>query len=529
MNLQKLIKKHFPFKEFNEGQYEAIEQTIKAILAGKKHVIVSAPTGVGKSAIATTVHRVLKEYETSWRTTIITATKGLQDQYVSQDSGIFDLKGRKNYSCNKGAEYYNSSACRTTVGSGRCNKEVSCDYYKTRTEWSGIAPLRLTNVSFQIEAPPTLTMGPDAGVNLIVIDEAHDLPTHLVHHSTINLVTEEFIFCKKACDANFFAKLTEAMQVLSKVQQGTAFKPNNDQREVVKNFYEVCSFWMSKFMFSKSASEKGAEEELQQVADKVLLFCSQNSEWIMHENSPGKIVLKPVYASQVADNGIFHKAPQFIHMSATICGFDVYAKSLGLKEEDIEIVEIDNPIPIENRIVKLVCNVNVNKNVDIQQLVREIDKIIAKQGNANGVIHTVSFKLANEIKENSKYKSRMIVSNLRDEIEYTLKKPNSGSIILSPSIEKGYDFKGDTARWQIIAKVPYSFIGDPWVKLNMGRDQRWYSREAILRIVQASGRVCRGVTDHGITYIMDSNFKRLLIENEEIFPEWYLDSLELHE
>lgn len=527
MNLKYLIEKHFPFDKFNPGQYEAIEQTIKYIRSGKKHIILSAPTGVGKSVIATTVHKVLRELNSGWRSTIITATKGLQNQYVSQDSSIYDLKGRKNYFCPKGAKYYNSPECRVIVGSGNCSKESVCEYYIRRVIWCKSADLRLTNTSFQIEACPMLVMDPDNRANLIIIDEAHELPLHLVNHSTISLDIEEFSFCKKACDENFFYKLKEIFLKFRNLQEGVAFKPNQEQIDVVENFRAVCLFWMNRFANTKDSVEQGATEELQQIADKLELFCSGIGEWIFQEKKHQKHVFKPVYAHQVANHGIFRKADYFLHMSATICGFDVYSKNLGLNKSEVEIIELDNPIPIENRTIKLMCNVSVSKNTPIKLLVDEIDKIIPLHKNENGVIHTVSFKLANDIKENSRYRNRMLISNNREEIEYSLSKANSGIIILSPSIEKGYDFKGDMARWQIIPKVPFAYIGDPWIKLNMDRDPKWYSREAILRIVQASGRIVRGVEDYGITYILDSNFIRLLIENDDIFPMWYIASIDI--
>jgi Rad3-related DNA helicase len=119
----------------------------------------------------------------------------------------------------------------------------------------------------------------------------------------------------------------------------------------------------------------------------------------------------------------------------------------------------------------------------------------------------------------------MVVSNNRKEILSELNKHNSGKIILSPSVETGYDFKGDMCRWQIIAKIPYAYMGDPFISLNMKRSPRWYSREAILRLVQACGRAVRGVDDSAVTYVIDENVKRLIRENHDIFPDWFLDSV----
>jgi Rad3-related DNA helicase len=121
----------------------------------------------------------------------------------------------------------------------------------------------------------------------------------------------------------------------------------------------------------------------------------------------------------------------------------------------------------------------------------------------------------------------MLVSKDRQEILSELTRKEKGSIVLSASIEKGFDAKGDIARWQIIPKVPYLYLGDPLVSLNSKIRPNWYARKAILRIVQAAGRVTRGVDDHGVTYILDSNFSRLLSQNADMFPSWFLDSLVL--
>lgn len=118
----------------------------------------------------------------------------------------------------------------------------------------------------------------------------------------------------------------------------------------------------------------------------------------------------------------------------------------------------------------------------------------------------------------------MFISNNREEILEALS-DKTNSIILSPSVETGYDFKGDMARWQIVAKIPYGYLGDAMVKLNADRDSNWYARKAIVRLVQASGRAVRGVDDYATTYILDSNFKRLYSQNKSMFPDWYRDAV----
>ena len=528
------IEGAFPFSSFNPGQREAIEAIVEAYLSGVKHIVVEAPTGVGKSAIAYTVHKVLASLNDWHRTTVITGTKGLQDQYVSEHGDMYDLKGKNNYSCIIGDFSYNSPKCKSAIANNKCST-TNCPYVSRRDHWLNRADLRLTNASFVIKAPAALIASDTTRTKLLIIDECHELPTHLINHATATIDVNDL----KTSLSTYGNALSEQLKVVfnlfKKVPISTAFRLCDvDKDGKVGEFYNKAAAVLSGI---NSRIEKGdttnvlhvIAEELNTLVGSLSTFVNQvTSEWILTEFKYGSVLeAKPVYAKQVSKAGVFSKANQFVHMSATICGYEAYCKNLGIPLDEAKFISVPNPIPVENRAIKLVGSVNVNKNVDVKLLAKEIDAIIAKHDKMeNGVIHTVSFKLAQDIVQASKYKSRMLISNDRKEIMNAMSTP-SGTILLSPSVETGYDFKGDLARWQILAKVPYGFIGDPFVKLNMSRDPVWYARQAILRMVQASGRVTRGISDYGVTYIVDSNATRLIIDNDTIFPDWYLDAIDI--
>lgn len=532
--IEALVLKHFPFEKFNPGQKEAIVKAVRAFRSGKKHVIIEAPTGIGKSVIATTVHRVLKELDSLWRTTIVAPSKGLQDQYIASDSEIYDLRGKTNYHCINPLQVgpYNSPGCRQAVHSRACDKK-QCPYVVRREIWGLEAPLRLTNASFQIEACPPLLMG-DRKANLVVMDECHGLPQHLVDHSTLKLIPSDFFYTKRVVGEQFLGRIIDMIDSYMNIDEGTAFVPNEEQRTQASKIQGECEAIMGRFTTDTGAlvtddhsaeSVGGMLEELQTISDKLSLYAKPMGEWILTEYKRNqKVELKPVYAHQVAEHGFFRKGDCFLHMSATICGFAEYRKSLGISDSYVEIA-VDNPIPVDNRPVKLLSAVQVSGNYDRTVVARVIDKIIDRHGQENGVIHTVSFKLAEEIVANSKHEKRLVISNDRAEIMKLLGRHNSGAVILSPSITTGYDFKGDLARWQVIAKVPFLFLGDSFVKLNMERSQNWYNREALLKMIQACGRVVRGVDDYGVTYIIDKNAERLIQRSHDLAPDWWLESL----
>ena len=64
----------FPFKTYRKGQLEALAAARAAFEAGKRFVVIEAPTGSGKSAIAVTMARE------SGSAYILTAQTLLHDQ-----------------------------------------------------------------------------------------------------------------------------------------------------------------------------------------------------------------------------------------------------------------------------------------------------------------------------------------------------------------------------------------------------------------------------------------------------------------
>lgn len=532
-NILSIAKKHFPFPNPNPGQLESVVEAVRLFEEGKKHVIIQAPTGIGKSAIASTVHRVMKERQSKHRTTIMTATKSLQDQYVDSDKLIIDLKGKTNYACPHGAGPYNSGSCRAKIASGGCSKYQSCEYVKRRAIWCEKAELRLTNSSFQIEACPSICMKEENRANLIVIDECHETDDYIVSHTTLRFYVPEYRNLKMY-GFKLDEMLSKYVNIFHAIPVGVPFKLTHQMYEGMSFINKQVTHIMEELetmMEDKARHDHeligDLIETLQQIGDKTELFdASNDGEWIVDEwKESTLLVVKPVYAWQVSEYALFRKADHFLHMSATICGVEEYAGGLGLK--DYEFLDVPNPIPVESRRVFYLPRHKVSGNIDYDGLTADIDRLAAHNEGKNGLIHTVSYALANEVFKRSKHKHKMLVSKDRQEILSELTRKEKGSIVLSASIEKGFDAKGDIARWQIIPKVPYLYLGDPLVSLNSKIRPNWYARKAILRIVQAAGRVTRGVDDHGVTYILDSNFSRLLSQNADMFPSWFLDSLVL--
>lgn len=531
MKYSDLIDKHFPFEKFNPGQKEAINFAVENLVNGKKHVLMELPTGIGKSAIATTTHKVLHALAGGdHKTAIITVTKGLQDQYLRDDESIADLKGSKNYSCPRGAGHYKSAKCMQLCAGKLCNPNAGCPYVAARKEFL-TAPLRITNTSFQIKAPMVLLGDDTARANLTIIDECHELDEQLIHHAAITIDMGALSHLEKITSAQFLGNFAVFINEFVDMNVGHYFTPDDNIKKYSAALIIAIEKQLSDFDKLPGSDKDGstllAKAELASVLEVITSFAYSQGEWIIEEFAyANKLVLTPVYANQVSKKGMFDKSDTFIHMSATICGFDEYMKTVGINPNDAAVIDATNPIPKEQRPVYALNAVKVSGQYDREQLAKIVDLIIARHDtNNNGVIHTVQFQLAKDILSASKHKRRMLISNDRNEILAFLKR--KGSILLSPSVESGYDFKDDLARWQIIAKVPFEYLGNPRTQLLLQRFPKWYARQAILRIVQAQGRAVRGIDDYATTYILDSNFDRLYKSNQELFPDWFKEAVHI--
>ena len=69
------------------------------------------------------------------------------------------------------------------------------------------------------------------------------------------------------------------------------------------------------------------------------------------------------------------------------------------------------------------------------------------------------------------------------------------TVLVSPSLREGVDLPDDELRFQIVTKMPYPDLGDPWTAARQARDPRWYALETAKALVQAYGRSCRHAGD----------------------------------
>jgi Rad3-related DNA helicase len=102
--------------------------------------------------------------------------------------------------------------------------------------------------------------------------------------------------------------------------------------------------------------------------------------------------------------------------------------------------------------------------------------------------------------------------------------------MFAPSLDRGIDLPYDLCGTQIIAKVPFLYLGDKQISARMHSPGggNWYTVHTIRTIVQMSGRGMRSADDYCTTYILDSQFTTNLYKrSSNLFPQWWRDAVEI--
>jgi ATP-dependent DNA helicase DinG len=117
-----MLREHF-YGTPRPIQLQALQHIEESLSNGYRNIVISAPTGVGKSYIAVALALAFKEAD------ILTATVQLQEQYLRDFKFIRPLMGRKNFTCpiydNKPCSIVPTVRCRgmkrTVIGKGNNN------------------------------------------------------------------------------------------------------------------------------------------------------------------------------------------------------------------------------------------------------------------------------------------------------------------------------------------------------------------------------------------------------------------------
>lgn len=523
------------FRGWRPKQAEAV---IAAIECDKRFPVMCMPTGSGKSLTYMAVAAM-----TGYRTLILTSTKGLQDQLISDftEMGAFDVRGMANYPCeyeiakDKLAgkivkiDMFNRFKDGTpTCDIGPCLGGMKCQFrddgkchYFSAVAAAAQSKVVITNYAYWMAVNQRADVDERKGLgkfDLLVLDEAHDAPEQLGNYLGVEVTmnqVEGLLHKEWPRDHSDWERWRSWAKEMAKVAAGVAAELEDDVKGGVATRGQLKDF--------KEASRLASN--LARIGE------AKGTAWVTHMARVGRnkhltLHLDPVWPGEYAEKHLFCAIPHIILTSATI-----RPKTLDLlgiiDGKDVSFVEYPSTFPVERRPVMWVPTIRVDKrttNDEMRIWVAKIDQIIGKRLDRKGIIHTVSYARVDLIKQWSKYRDIMFThetATTRDVVA-DFKKAAAPAVLVSPSMATGWDFPYDECRYQIIGKLPFPDSRDLIVKARTQIDPAYAYYITMQVLVQASGRGMRAEDDVCETFIIDDHAAWFIGKwGKTLAPAWF--------
>lgn len=500
-------------EELREHQVEAIIDCVEAFERGARLVFLDAPTGSGKTLIAECVRRLVNPTRPSIYTC---STKTLQDQFLADYPYAKVIKGRRNYPTELAQFRFPEVTADDCTDSGAddcnwCEMKADCPYQVAKAR-ALAAPLAVLNTSYGLAA----WNGPETFQDreLVVVDECDLLEGSVMGYAEVRVSRRRVErmglgYPERKTVRESWVKWVE--QAEPKVKEARdSHPPQSDDVRV-------------------NRERRSLERLVDRLATLRDELADEDVKWI-YQDDDGAVVFRPVTVDQIAPEVLWQHGQRFLCMSASIISPQEMAESLGF-EDQWELVQVPSTFPVENRQVHLLgVGAMVAKKYDetLPKMQRAITRIVQAHPDERVLVHTVSYKLARAISEHLfAHTDRPVVTYTdggQREARLQQYRDTEGAVMVAPSMDRGVDLPGDACRVQIIAKVPYPFLGDEQVKARLygtRGGELWYAVQTARTIVQMTGRAVRSKSDWATTYILDSSFKRFWRQWKRLFPSWW--------
>lgn len=504
------IEEHFPSSLApRDGQARALQAIEEAFSRGKKFFVYEGPTGAGKSAVAKTV--------LNWMGSgFITAPLNILVSQYANDSKLAPLaevRGKNTYRCSAFTRPAYAPTCEQaeeTAGS-RHHSERCSDYIPARDKF-WLSKQSVTNLHFLYYSP--VMEGALWPRRVLVVDEAHKLERALIEMG------------RRTIWPHTVAEINAKIYDFPGQQDGDLLETSLVER------------WLRYFEDALTRALAGVEsyedqkrlESLRQGINLTL----QSGDWIawLTSNPKNERLLHIAPMSAVcAAHKLFRCADHVLFASATIGDAQLFMQSLGIKDEESGVFRASCDFPTENRPIYYQPKGTMSRksgNAGFEPIFQACCEVLDSHPGERGIIHCPSHELRDTLyrRLRSRFTYRVLTHGSgadRNVGVHRLRVSRNG-VLCSTAMAEGIDLADDAARFCIFPKVPWPYMGDPYVKARMEKDPGWFSNEAALLIVQGSGRVVRHAQDHGETYIFDKSFDHLL-QKGDAFPQWWLEAL----
>lgn len=548
----------FP-KEYTprQVQKEILVEIDEKIKSGYKKIILSAPTGVGKSHIAATLSR---HFQKSF---VVTASKHLQDQYSKDFDFLKPVKGKSNFACFKMMKEENvkSSGRAKRLGltceKGQCVQKVpgkgevveetcsfkpkirdveknkadldSCLYYTQKYE-ALVSPHSLWNYAayFQIMKYNQKLFAEYLDRPVAIFDEAHKIEDQVIQFIGIDIYRSTVEDCGidvESYDLQDIDSIVTLSDVIAEHYAKRLRELEGDKVFAQNPDHALVSRLESRF-------KRASQARIEIISNKEN-FVINNPE----KDSGGRfrsVSVRPIDISKYVEE--FFISEHQLFMSATI-DRNSFCENTGIDPEKVAVIDVaKSPFPLEHRKVEFldVCRLNSRStDEDKMAIIKKIDDIMTQYVGQRGLVLTSSIYWCNQIRQGlSAQNSRRIrmchSKNADGRTQDEVLDEHAGttdSVLLSSSLWEGVDLKDDLSRFQIIAKVPYPNLSEKRVSVKMNRFPLWYNSQTLTRMLQGFGRSIRSQEDWAHTYVLDASVHTILSKARQQIPRAYYDTL----
>jgi len=502
---------------FREHQLETIDFISDC---DKKFVVVEAPTGSGKTLLGMVSGAMQKNL------TYMVHSKVLQNQVTADFPEARSLFGRANYLCvNDPTGNRSCSECTHTEKSP-CLVRSRC-IYNLEKKACLASDYRILNYDYFLTEANYV--GQFSGVPFLVIDEADNLENSFINF--VSLTFTQFAMdrlglggpARKTADSKLgiepwkeFVRLAQSkvltlLEEMNRTINGWRHIQHESQVQTLKTRNRIAS-----------------------VLRKMGIFLDHvDHTWVYDDSQEGKYIFRPLWLNEdLAHEFLWQHADKIVLMSATFLPPAILAKTLGMPTEDIAFTRIPSTFPIERRPIRINPIANLTAKTmeeETPKLLKEIRNILDQHEHEKGLIHCVSYSLGQKIMKLVKNKRLLIHDNSnRQDVVDKFMQSKDPLVLISPSLERGLSLENDLCRFVIVAKAPFLYLGDKITsrRVYSGKTgQLWFTANMLLTVVQMSGRGMRSKDDYCVTYILDEQFKKALLTNPTIIPDWWKDGI----
>lgn len=501
------------FGAWRRNQPEALLYPIES---GKRFVLQSMPTGFGKS-----VTYLTRAMLTGRRTCILTATKGLQDQLMSdaEAAGLTDIRGQGSYPCIALQRGEFGDAVRAGCDEGPCHHGASCKHrnsgclYFDAYRKAMKSRLVVTNPAYWMRINEH---NPDGigDFEELIIDEAHEVVEALASFLAVEVERFEVEGILKS---HMPTGSMRDWRGWAAVQLPKATAIYDDLKQEYKDIAEGGG--------KPPHSMRREIHTVSSLVRRLKRIGSLEGKWLVVP-SKSKTMLKPVWPAPYAESALFCGIANINLVSATIR--PKTAELLGISDYDFR--EYPSSFPSERRpvyhipTIKLVHTTTAEAR---QPWIDRIDEIASSRLDRKGIIHTVSFARAKEILERCAL-SDIMVLNATGNTACTVEKfrqADAPKIMLSPSLTTGWDFPYNACEYIVIAKIPFPDVSDPITAARSKSDVDYAPYITMQTLVQECGRGMRAADDRCEIFIIDDNARWFIPKYRKFAPDWFLNSV----